>query len=189
MVRDSDRERWSDQDLVAAIADRDRQAFAAFYQRYLSRISAYLLRETRDPEAAADLTAEVFAAVLLSARRFRADSESAGPWILGIARNKLGSSRRRGRVEDRARRRLGAYPLELHDSDLDRVLAIADEGSGPLAKLVDALPDGERRAVQARVVHEKSYEDIAAELRCSALVVRKRVSRGLARIRDQLRET
>jgi DNA-directed RNA polymerase specialized sigma24 family protein len=44
----------------------------------------------------------------------------------------------------------------------------------------------EREAVIRRVVLEESYRAIAAELRCSEQVVRKRVSRGLARLRGGL---
>jgi DNA-directed RNA polymerase specialized sigma24 family protein len=39
------------------------------------------------------------------------------------------------------------------------------------------------------VLDERPYHEIAGELRCSELVIRKRVSRGLARVREQLRET
>jgi RNA polymerase sigma-70 factor (ECF subfamily) len=53
---------------------------------------------------------------------------------------------------------------------------------------VARLPADERFAVHARVVEERSYKDIAAELACSELVVRKRVSRGLARVREQLED-
>ena len=56
-------------ELLSAIAARDGAAFAAFYRRHLPSVLAFLLRETRDREAAADLAAEVFAAVLLSAGR------------------------------------------------------------------------------------------------------------------------
>jgi RNA polymerase sigma-70 factor (ECF subfamily) len=183
------RERWSDRELLAAVAARDPEALAAFYRRHLPRVLAYLLHETRDREAAADLAAEVFAAVMLGASRYRADSDSALPWLLGIARNVVGASRRRGRVEDRARRRLGLEPIELHDADLERTEAIADAGTGPLLGLVGSLPESERRAIEERIVQERSYTEIAAEMRCSPLVVRKRVSRGLGRLRKQLKET
>ncbi len=144
------------------------------------------MRQTGSREASADLAAEVFAAVLLSAKRYRPQGKSAVPWVIGIARNIVGTSRRRGRVEDRARRRLELEPLELSDLDLERVDALAAEG--PVMALVDALPEAERQAVRARVIEERSYPEIAAELRCSEQVVRKRVSRGLARVREQLKE-
>ena len=59
----------SDAALLAAIAARDGAAFAAFYRRHVPTVLAYLLRETHDRETAADLTAEVFAAILLAAGR------------------------------------------------------------------------------------------------------------------------
>jgi RNA polymerase sigma-70 factor (ECF subfamily) len=180
------RDRWVDGELLAAIAAGDGAAFDAFYARYLPLVVAYLARETRDREAAADLAAEVFAAVLLSSRRYRDDGGSAAGWLVGIARNKLRVSRRRGRIESRARERLGFEPVVLEDADLERVERLAD--AGRVVALVDSLPEHERDAVRRRVLEEQGYEQIAGELRCSALVIRKRVSRGLARLRERLEE-
>ena len=186
MVLGEVRERWSDAQLLAAIAECDGQAFCVFYRRHLSLTVGYLLRETGDREVAADLTAEVFSAVLLSARRYRPERDTAVPWVLAIARNILGASRRRRRVEDRARRRLGFEPIQLDDDDLDRTEVLADQRGGVLL-LVEQLPTDERDAVKARVVEERGYPEIATEMRCSELVVRKRVSRGLGRLRAQVR--
>ena len=179
-------ERCDDAALLRAIVARDDAAFAVFYRRHLPRVLAYLLRETGDRETTADLAAEVFAAVMLAAGRYRPESETAAPWVIGIARNTLGTSRRRGRVEARARRRLRYQPVALEDPDLERVEAIADAGTAPLADLLDALPPGEREALVERVVHERGYAEIASDLACSEMVVRKRVSRGLIRLRGQI---
>jgi RNA polymerase sigma-70 factor (ECF subfamily) len=176
----------TDDELLGAITSGDAEAFTVFYRRHLPVTLAYLMRETRDPELAADLAAEVFADVLLTAHRYLDHGITATPWVIGIARNKLLMSLRRGRVEAKARKRLGFEPLALEDADLERVAAVADDGKGPLAALVSELPDDERRAVLSRVVHERSYSDIASELSCSEMVVRKRVSRGLMRLRIRL---
>jgi RNA polymerase sigma factor (sigma-70 family) len=176
----------TDDELLGAIAMRDGEAFTVFYRRHLPIALAYLMRETRDPELAADLAAEVFAAVLLTAHRYLDHGITATPWVIGIARNKLLMSLRRGRVETKARKRLGFEPVALEDADLERVTAVADDGRGPLRALVNELPDEERRAVLSRVVLERSYSDIATELSCSEMVARKRVSRGLSRLRERL---
>jgi RNA polymerase sigma factor (sigma-70 family) len=57
--------------------------------------------------------------------------------------------------------------------------------TGVLALLED-LPPRQREAVRARVLFEREYADIAAELRCSEMVVRQQVSRGLTRLRVRL---
>ena len=187
--RPRNRRRWSDAELLSAIAARDGAAFAVFYRRHLPAVLAFLIRETRDREAAADLAAEVFAAVLLAAARYEQQGESATPWVLGIARNKLLMSFRRGRVEARARHRLGFKAVALEESDLDRIEEVAQGDGGRLVALVEDLPEDERVAVRSRVLDERPYREIATELRCSELVIRKRVSRGLARMRDQLKNS
>ncbi|HLH66413.1 MAG TPA: RNA polymerase sigma factor [Solirubrobacteraceae bacterium] len=175
-----------DAQLLEATARGDADAFSLLYRRHLGRVVSFALRATGDPELAADLAGEVFAAALEQAGRYRPEHPSASPWLLGIARNKLLESRRRGRIEDAARRRLAIAPLALTDADIERLHELAAlEGNRALAA-VQALPAAERDAVVARVIDERGYREIAAELRCSESVVRQRVSRGLARARARL---
>jgi RNA polymerase sigma factor (sigma-70 family) len=176
-----------DGELLAAVAAGDGAAFAAFYRRHLPGVVGYLVRETRDREVSADLAAEVFAAAFLAARRFRArGAGSAVPWLRGIAQNKLRESRRRGRVEDRARRRLAMEPEVLDDADLARVDELASAGSA--LELMGHLPERQRAAVRSRVLEERDYAAIARELECSEMVARQQVSRGLKRLRAELKE-
>jgi RNA polymerase sigma factor (sigma-70 family) len=172
---------------VAAVAARDEAAFTVLYRRYLPVVLRWCLRETGNREIAADLSSEVFAAALISARRYRPEQGSVLAWLLGIARNKLLESRRRKRVEDSARRRLRLEPVALSDADLDRVEELASLDEEILA-LAQALPEPFRQALSDRVIHERSYEEIAAELRCSQSVVRQRVSRALKSLRSQMEE-
>jgi RNA polymerase sigma-70 factor (ECF subfamily) len=172
--------------LLTGIAACDERAFSAFYRRHLAMVVGWCVRRTGDPELAADLTAEVFAAVLVSAARYEPTRESAAGWLLGIARNVLGHSVRRGQVDARARERLGASSLTVEDEDLAVVLELADGQDRATARLLSELPVDERFAVRARVIEEREYGEIAQSLGCSEMVVRKRVSRGLARLRTGL---
>jgi RNA polymerase sigma-70 factor (ECF subfamily) len=177
----------SDEELLRAAAGGDGQAFAVFYRRHADPLVAFLRRRVPAPEQAFDLAAETFAVVALAAGEFRGEG-SAAAWLYGIARNVLRSSLRRGRIEDAARRRLGAEPTPLTDADLLAVEERAVAGSAALQAALDALPEPTRRALVARVVEEREYPDIAGELACSEHVVRQRVSRGLARLRARLEE-
>jgi RNA polymerase sigma factor (sigma-70 family) len=159
-------------------------AFGAFYRRHEDRVLGYFLARVGDAEVAADLTAETFAAALASAHRFRPRKEPASAWLFGIARNNLAMSRRRGRVEARARHRLGMSPLVLTDESLERIAALDHTALA----LVDALPADQQDAVRARVIDERDYAEIAKDLRCSEAVVRKRVSRGLGTLRAHLED-
>lgn len=163
------------------LAGHDAASFECFYVRHVDGLLAYFARRTRDAELAADLTAETFAAALAGRRRFRPEAGPAAGWLYGIAAKKLADAQRRGCAERRARRRLGMERLELTDEDIARIERLGEADHATL--LVDDLAADQRHAVVARVVDERSYHDIAAELHTSEAVVRKRVSRGLATVR------
>lgn len=182
-------ERLSDEELLAS-AQRRPEAFATFYRRHEKAMLIFFLRRTSTPEAAADLTAEVFAAALISSRRFRAGKAPAVAWLYAIANNKLSSSRKRGRVEERARRRLEAEPLTLTDDAIDRVEALADaeRSAEAIAELLAQLPREQHDAVRSHILEDRGYDEIAGDLECSQAVVRQRVSRGLQTLRANLRK-
>lgn len=179
-----------DDELLRCFAGGDPEAFVAFYRRHLGPVLGFFLRRTGDPELAADLTAEVFAAALIAAARYRPGERPALAWLYGIAAHKLADSRRRGRIEDRARRALAMEPLWLDEEDLERVerMADADSAGQQLAAVLASLPAAQRDAVLARVVNERPYPEIAAAMSCSELLVRQRVSRGLRALRTHMKE-
>jgi len=178
----------SDAALLAATRS-DADAFAAFYDRYEALVVGYFARRTRDPEIAADLTAEVFAAALGAASRYRPQGPTAAGWLFTIAHNTLASSLRRGQVEARARHRVGIREaLEFAPDELERVEAAAGRGEW-VAELMQRLPAEQRDAIRSHIIDERSYNEIATALRTSELVIRKRVSRGLATLRRQLEES
>jgi RNA polymerase sigma factor (sigma-70 family) len=175
----------SDGELLAA-THTEPAAFAAFYDRYERAIVGYFMRRTANPELAADLTAEVFAAALGAAHRYRPQAVTAAPWLFTIAHNTLAKSRRKGRVDAAARKRLGIREAVRFAPDELAAVEAAACDDGWLLVLLERLPSEQREAVRARVLDERDYGDIAGELRTSELVVRKRVSRGLSRLRAEL---
>jgi RNA polymerase sigma-70 factor (ECF subfamily) len=179
----------SDDELLAATR-RDAEAFGVFYRRHGEAVFRYMLLRTRSAEDAAELAAEVFSAALESSARFRPMDTPARAWLFGIANHKLADSRRRGRIADRARRRLGVERLGLDDSALERAEELADLalGGAGITALVADLPEGERDAVMARVIAEESYAEVAARLGISQPAARQRVRRGLARLAFWARE-
>ena len=91
------------------------EAFGIFYRRHVDAVLAFFRVRTGDPELAADLMAETFAAALLAAPRFKRRKEPAAAWLFTIAKSKLIDSWRRGKVQDEARRKLRLEPMELDD--------------------------------------------------------------------------
>lgn len=168
----------------ALLASRDPAAFELFYRRHVETLLGFFARRTRDPELTADLTAETFAAALADRRRYKPEKGAAVAWLFGIALHKLADAQRRGCAERRARRRLGMERLELHEDDYARIESLAEaEGASALLELL--APD-QRDAVRAHVLEGQGYREIAVAQQTSETVVRKRVSRGLAAVRQRM---
>ena len=98
---------------LLARLDEAPEAYAAFFRRHVDDVLAC----SDDPVVAAEVCAEAFAAVLDGARRFDPARGSAAAWLHALARRELA----RGRVGDRARRRLGMAPLAPGDAFADQL--------------------------------------------------------------------
>ena len=165
------------------------EMFEIVYRRHHAVVLAFLARRVEQPELAADLLAETFASLLALVR----DPRRVLPpipvaWLLVTARNLLIDSHRRGMVDDRARRRLAMRPVVLDDRDLERVEEISAE-TDLMRELALRLEPDQLQALQARVLDEREYAEIAAALKCSESVVRKRVSRALGVLRRAMEGT
>jgi RNA polymerase sigma factor (sigma-70 family) len=169
----------SDAELLTATPG-DADAFAVFYRRHVRMVLGMVSRRA-DPGEIGDLVAEVFATALVYRRRYDPARGGAGAWLAGIARHKLADAARRGAVDARISRRLGLRTPELDPVEvgLDRV--VTDE-------LLAGLPAEQRRAVEARVLRNESYDQIAVDEAVSEQAVRKRVSRALSALRSRFEE-
>lgn len=177
---------FSDERLLGE-ADREPECFAEFYRRHERVVIGFFVRATASGELAVDLAAETFARAYASRGSFDAARGGARAWLFGIARHVLAGSLESGRVETVARERLGMAALTLDERlvmAVEQAAAACDDAL--VEEWLSGLPANQRRAVQARVLEERSYRDIAGELECSEAVVRQRVSRGLSHLRRGL---
>ncbi|MEN3612009.1 sigma-70 family RNA polymerase sigma factor [Plantactinospora sp. ZYX-F-223] len=176
----------TDIELLVA-ADHDAHAFRELYDRYAQAIHGFCRKRTGDHEAALDLTAETFAQAWQSRHRFVDQrAGSVGPWLFGIARNLLLRAVRDRRIHAEASARLHVRT--------DRAAVAPDQSwldglEADLAAALASLPAAQRSAVELRVLHDQSYQQIGAALDCSPGAARIRVSRGLTALRGRLRPT
>src|SRR5215813_11658835 len=130
----------------ALLTSGDLEDFGRFYDRYARTLLGFFQRRTRNPEVAADLTAETFAAALVARSRYRPQETGAAAWLFAIAHHKLSDYRRRGQAEERMRARLGMEPVPLGAEDAEMIRWLGEEAA---ARLVDHLPEDQRDAVRA----------------------------------------
>jgi RNA polymerase sigma factor (sigma-70 family) len=170
-----------DRELLAS--DGGAAGFRTFYERYVQAVVAYVARRTDKPDLVLDVVAETFARALEHRGQYDDSRGPAVAWLFGIARNEIAGAVRRGRVADGYRKRVGMTLIELDDEAaevMERHMRI------DLRDALAGLAPEQREAVVRRVLAEEPYAMIAKEVGCSEQVVRKRVSRGLASLRQSL---
>jgi RNA polymerase sigma-70 factor (ECF subfamily) len=174
----------SDAELVAAPVDEIAEAFAVFYRRHRWPILNYLFARTRgDTHLALDLLAEVFASAYEKRHTYEADKAPARAWLFRIANNALIDEHRGRAYERSARARLELPIFEYTDAAIAQVEERIDATEAGYLDGLAELPDDERDAIQARIIEDRDYADIAAAAAVSQAAIRKRVSRGLARLK------
>lgn len=178
----------SDNELLCA-ASNDPEAFGQFYDRHAIALLGALRYRTGSAEIALDVTAEVFAQALEHCAKFQpTDEHSARAWLYRIARNRLVDYYRRGTAENHVCARLGIRAIELDQSATEAIDRRLDAAASGVLKALAELPADERAAVTARVIQENDYATIADRHKVSESVIRKRVSRGLRRLRLSVKE-
>jgi RNA polymerase sigma factor (sigma-70 family) len=181
------RETRSDGELLR-VAQNDPEAFGVFYDRHAKALLAYFYRRTACAETAADLAAETFAAAFAARRRYRETGAPARAWLFKIAQRQLSRALRRGRVDERARRRLGVERISPDEESIERIEALTDlePVRAAVRDAIGSLSPNLAAAVALRVGDDLPYAEVARRLGCSEAAARTRVARALSQLADRL---
>ncbi len=157
----------------------DPAAFEAFYRRHFDDVTRFLARRVADPHAVADLTAEVFLAVLDSAHTYRPSRGSESAWLYGVARNTLLAERRRSARELRATSRVAGRRL-LESDDIARLEERIDAESPARLALerMAGLPEDDRALLELVAVDGLTPAEAAAALGIRQGTARVRLHRA-----------
>jgi RNA polymerase sigma-70 factor (ECF subfamily) len=171
----------------AADLGRDPDAFEIFYRAHLPWVRRFVARRVEDPHTAADLTADIFLAVIDSAARYDASAGTATAWLAGIARNVVADHVRRRVRESRAHGRLSGRAL-LDEQSAERIADRIDgeRAARELYRALAQLPDSQRAVVELVAVDGLSLTEAAHALGISAGNARVRYHRARARLQDVL---
>lgn len=108
----------------AELVERSRvhpSLFAGLYERHGSAVRRYVARRVGS-DAGEDLAAEVFVRAFRARERYRAERDTALPWLLGVANHVIADHRR---AERRRSRRLSGSPGPRLVSSSTRTLGFA----------------------------------------------------------------
>ncbi len=177
----------SDDDLIARVADADRDALTLLFRRWHRHVYRYALHVSGSPAVAEDVVQDVFLAVMNEAARYLPGRSGVKAWLSGIARNHarrhFDSERNRTALDDIAAELEAEAPADLL-GDLTR-----EERLQALRRAVTKLPLRYREVVVLCDLQELSYADAAEALGCAVGTVRSRLHRGRALLAAKMATT
>jgi RNA polymerase sigma-70 factor (ECF subfamily) len=164
-------------------AQRDPACFAQLYEDNFERVYAFIARRVRDRDQAQDLTADVFHSALKNLSHFEWRGAPFAAWLFRIAANAIIDRGKRAAQLEAIKVREFQEPDPSSDSDLAEV-----EHRARLFKLVEKLPDDQRRVIILRFARQQSIAEIAKHIGRSEGAIKQLQFRGLQSLRTMVGE-
>jgi RNA polymerase sigma-70 factor (ECF subfamily) len=183
-------EQATDEELVAAVLEGERERFGELVERYQGRLVNYLFRLLRNADDAHDLTQEVLVKVYQVLDRY--DSQyKFSTWLFRIAQNAA--------IDQIRRRRLKLVSLRQDDPEGDgRDWDLPSGERGPYGELrnrergdaiqeaIEALPWEYRELILMRHYGELPYDEIARLKQMPLGTVKNKLFRGRQMLKERL---
>lgn len=167
----------TDAELVRAVLDGDKQAFAVLVKRYERPVRAVALDVLGDYHLAADISQEAFVSAYEKLAGLR-KPKAFGPWLMKITRRRALDSLR-GRPKETQLETKIATAVEGPDGQLD-------QDKQRLLAALSKLPKSEKQVVVLRYLADNSVKEVADIVGRSVGTVTKQLSRARKHLRKML---
>ena len=171
---------------LAAVANKDTQAFRELYDTTSPKLFGFALRILTKRELAEEVLQEGFVSVWNNAGSYQASLAAPMTWMTTIVRNKAFDLLRR--VDHAVEIDAEAFNKDLMDamesadpSPLE-ALRLTDDAKG-LARCMTRLEGLHRQAIALAFYHDLSHSEVAEQLKLPIGTVKTWIRRGLERLR------
>jgi RNA polymerase sigma-70 factor, ECF subfamily len=171
----------ADERLLVEAAQKDPARFAELYENNFERVYAYVVRRVGDRTETEDLTSEVFHHALANLQRFEWRGTPFAAWLYRIAANLISDRWQRSKREN-----LVDEPEQIEGAQARNVEFEEVERKATLFRLVETLPEEQRRVVVLRFVEQKSIKEVAREIRKTEGAVKQLQFRALTSLRARM---
>ncbi len=167
----------TDAELVRAVLDGEKQAFAVLVKRYERPVRAVALDVLGDHHSAADVSQDAFVKAYEHLAGLRSP-EAFGPWLMKMTRRCAlhWAHRRPNEVQLET-----GIAEEIEDCD-----GRLSEDTQRLLSAIVRLPEAEKQVVMLRYFSDNTVNDVARMLDRSVGTVTKQLSRARIRLRTML---
>ena len=182
----------TDEELILAFQDGDRDAFNHIVERYKNKLTNFLYRFTYDIASAEDLAQDTLLKVYINKDSYK-EIAKFSTWIYTIASNLA-------KTELRKIKRRKTYTIsDLSTDDREFVIHQSDAESFEdeedtlvsgkiLQKCLNNLDDEFKNIIILRDIQELSYDEISKILKIPLGTVKSRINRGRFKLKDLLKQ-
>ena len=173
------------EELLAASARGDEQAFARLYDLTAARVYGMVLRVVRDPAQSAEVTQDVYLEVWRQSARFDSGRGAVLSWLLMIAHRRAVD---RVRAAQSAIVRDDKYALLTEERPFDTVSEQVQTSleAQRVRKVLHELTPAQREAVSLAYFGGYTHSEVSELLKIPLGTVKTRIRDGLIRMRDAL---
>ncbi|MDE5684336.1 MAG: sigma-70 family RNA polymerase sigma factor [Muribaculaceae bacterium] len=157
----------TDEQLVAAYAKGENNAFDVLLSRHKTKLFNYILQIVRDRDLADDIFQETFVKVIITIRQGRyKDFGKFSAWLSRIARNLAIDSFRAEKSEGGISADTSDYDIlnrrELSEDTIEDVI-IDLQIESDVRALIDELPESQKEVLTMRYYKDMSFKEIAEQ--------------------------
>ncbi len=166
--------------LLANIADGDREAFSDLYFQASPKLFGVAMRILGDADKAADAMQDGFVQIWQNASHFTASKGAAEAWMAGIVRFRALDILRK----DRTRATLIDDRTEIEDGFL--IMKEPTEALLALKGCIDRLGDAEKKCVLEAYMNGYTHEELSIRLEAPLGTVKSRLRRSMFALKECL---
>lgn len=171
--------------LLRRVAQRDVDAFAAFYDHTRSRVFGLVTRVLRDPGYSEETTQEIYLQVWRNAADYNPSAGSPLSWLLTVAHRRAVDRVRSEQAGADRESRYGAATIEPPvDQVAERVLN--DDEYRQVSECLDGLTDKQRECIELAYYDGLTYVQVSDRLSANLATVKSRMRDAIRGLRNCL---
>ena len=171
--------------LIHQIANRNREAFARFYDRFAPLAFTLAVRILRDRAAAEDLLQETFFQLWNQAANYSQERGSPEAWVITITRSRAIDKLRSIRRRDKSFISMEGPPGKQYDGKVEGS-ATASDARIIVNSALAQLAESQRKVLELAYFEGLTQSEIAAKLKEPLGTVKTRMRAALERLRGLL---
>ncbi len=178
----------SDEELLAFILRKEREALSALYDRFVRQVFSLSLRMVENQGQAEEIVQDVFMTVWTRGGSYKNDRGSFSSWLMSIAHNRCIDELRRRR----RRAKLPTVPIDdlTHEpkgnSEEVTAAVLASLDREAIIEAMTKLPTAQRQVITMAYFQGLTQSEIATVLSTPLGTIKTRMRLGLQKMRDLL---